>query len=105
MKGKNISNHSNSPYKVRYQVSNALFSFRIQPGIILQEFLDQILSWKNWEGQYMPEGLITGERLGLGPEVTLRVYSCYIDEFCGVIALVYPGNKEPLSVIDTSMTI
>ncbi len=105
VKGKNGSRGFDSPYKLRYQVSNALFPFRIQPGIILQEFPDQILSWKNWEGQYMPEGVITGERMGLGAEVILRLYSCYIDELCGVIALVYPGSTEPLSVIDISKTI
>ena len=102
IKGSSGLRSFSSPLKVRYQLSNALFPFRIQPGIVFQEFPDKILSWKNHENQYMPDGLIKGERFGLGMEENFQTYSCYADEFGGVIALVYPGNIEPSLVIDSS---
>ena len=104
-KGKGGLSGFGSPYKVRYQVSNVHFPFRIKPGTTVQDFPDEIVSWHCSQGKYLVEGAIGGERLGLEPGTSLRVYCFPIDEVGGVIALVYPGSREPGSIINPSRPI
>jgi Zn-dependent peptidase ImmA (M78 family) len=94
-----------SPYKVRYQVSNDRFPFRIKPDTTIQDFPDEILSWECPQGKYLIEGVIRSEHLGLEPGTSFRTYCSHIDVMGGIIALVYPGSKDPEYVIDTSKAI
>jgi hypothetical protein len=66
------------PYKVRYQIRNDQFPFLIPSGLRIEKFPDEIVDWKPWQGQYMPEGLVYLESIGLGQlgrEVALRSYT------------------------------
>ena len=102
---KNGTFRLDSPYKVRYQVSSDRFPFRIKPDTTVQNLPDEILSWECSQGKYLIEGVMRGEHLGLEPGTSLRVYCSPIDVEGGIIALVYPGNKDPEFVIDTSKAI
>ena len=80
------------PYKVRYQIRNDQFPFLIRSGLRFEKFPDELVDWKLWQGQYIPEGLVHGEHfvLGqLGREVALRSYTCLADAFEGILALVF----------------
>jgi hypothetical protein len=80
------------PYKVRYQIRNDQFPFLIRSGLRFEKFPDELVDWKLWQGQYIPEGLVHGEsiRLGqLGREVALRSYTCLADTFGGILALLF----------------
>ena len=87
-----------SQIKVRYQVSSASFPFRIQPGTAVP--LDSELLWRCSQDEYLAEGVIKGEHLGLEPGTSLWADCLPQDHIGTVIALVYPGNKAPQSVID-----
>ncbi|MBI2851957.1 MAG: ImmA/IrrE family metallo-endopeptidase [Chloroflexi bacterium] len=66
------------PYKVRYQIRNDQFPFLIPSGLRIEKFPDEIVDWKPWQGQYMPEGLVYLESIGpgqVGREVALRSYT------------------------------
>jgi len=66
------------PYKVRYQIRNDQFPFLIPSGLRIEKFPDEIVDWKLWQGQYMPEGLVSLESIGpgqVGREVALRSYT------------------------------
>ena len=80
------------PYKVRYQIRNDQFPFLIQSGLRFEKFPDELIDWKLWQGQYIPEGLVHGESFGLGQlgrEVSLRSYTCGADAFGGILALLF----------------
>ena len=80
------------PYKVRYQIRNDQFPFLIRSGLRFEKFPDELVDWKLWQGQYIPEGLVHGESIGLGKlgqEVTLRSYTCLADTFGGILALLF----------------
>ena len=82
----------NGPYKVRYQIRNDQFPFLIRSGQRFEKFPDELVGWKRWQGQYLPEGLVHGESLGLGQlgqEVSLRSYTCLPDTFGGKLALLF----------------
>ncbi len=91
------------PYKVRYQVSSTRFPFRIKPGTVVQQVLDERVRWVQGNTLLLPEGIIRGEHLGLEPGTvfttclypTLEIASVYL-------ALFYPGMIKPESVIDLS---
>jgi len=89
-----------SRLKLRYQVSNAYFSFRIKQGTDIP--LESELFWHCSQEELLTAGAITGEHLGLEPGTSLWIDCFPYDHIGTVMALVYPGNKEPLSVIDTS---
>lgn len=92
-----------SHLKLRYQVSNPRFPIRIKPGIDIP--LENELLWCCSEDEFLASGAINGEDLGLEPGICLWI-DCFPGDHAGtVMALVYPGNKEPLSVIDTSMAM
>lgn len=81
-----------SPYKVRYQISNDQFPFLIRSGLCFEKFPDEFLDWKLWQGQYITEGLVHGESIGLGEigrEVALRSYTGLTDTFGGILALLF----------------
>ncbi len=66
------------PYKVRYQIRNDQFPLLIPSGLRIEKFPDEIVDWKPWQGQYMPEGLVYLESIGSGQhgrEVALRSYT------------------------------
>jgi len=80
------------PYKVRYQIRNDQFPFLIRSGQLFEKFPDELVDWKLWQGQYIPEGLIRGESIGLGQlgrEVALRSYTCLVDALEGMLALLF----------------
>ena len=80
------------PYKVRYQIRNDQFPFLIQSGLRFEKFPDELIDWKLWQGQYIPEGLVHGESFGLGQlgrEVSLRSYTCGADAFGGILTLMF----------------
>ena len=89
-----------SHLKVRYQVSSASFPFRIKRGTEVP--LESELFWRCSQDEYLTAGVIKGEYLGLEPGIKLWVDCISHGHIGTVMALVYPGNKEPLSVIDTS---
>ena len=90
----------NSHLKVRYQVSSPNFPFRIEQGTDIP--LKAELFWRCSQDEFLTSGVIKGEDLGLEPGISLWI-DCFPNDPIGtVIALVCPGNKEPLSVIDTS---
>jgi hypothetical protein len=80
------------PYKVRYQICNDQFPFLIRSGLRFEKLPDELVDWKLWQGQYIPEGLVHGESIGLGQlgrEVALRSYTCLADTFGGILALLF----------------
>jgi len=89
-----------SHLKVRYQLSSASFPFRIKRGTDIP--LESELFWYCSQEEFLTAGIIKGEHLGLEPGTSLWI-DCFPSDHIGtVMALVYPGNKEPLFVIDTS---
>jgi len=81
-----------SPYKVRYQIRNDQFPFLIRSGLRFEKFPDELVDWKLWQGQNIPEGLVHGGSFGLGQlgqEVALRSYTCLADAFGGMLALLF----------------
>jgi len=89
---KKTSPAQHGPYKVRYQIRNDQFPFLIRSGQRFEKFPDELIAWKRWQGQYLPEGLVHGESLGLGQlgqEVVLRSYTCLPDTFGGILALLF----------------
>ena len=92
-----------SHLKVRYQVSSKEFPFRIKQATDIP--LDSELFWLCSQEEYLTSGVIKGEELGLEPGISFWV-DCFPHDHIGtVMALVYPGNKEPLSVVDTSKSV
>ena len=89
-----------SHLKVRYQVSSTSFPFRIKRGTEVP--LESELFWRCSQDEYLTAGVIKGEHLGLEPGIKLWIDCIPHGHIGTVMALVYPGNKEPLSVIDTS---
>ncbi len=89
-----------SHLRVRYQVSSANFPFRIKQGTDVP--LESELFWQCSQEEFLTSGVIKGENLGLEPGTSLWIDCFPYDHIGTVMALVYPGNKEPLSVIDTS---
>jgi len=86
------------PYRVRYQIRNDQFPFLIRSGLRFEKFPDELVDWKLWQGQYIPEGLVHGDSFGLGQlglEVALRSYTCLVDTLGGILALLFLAN--PLS--------
>jgi len=96
-------NMPDSHLKVHYQVSNASFPYRIKRGTDIAR--ESELLWRCSQEEYLTSGVTKGEHLGLEPGVHLWIDCVPYDHIGTVIALVYPGDKEPLSVIDTSKTI
>ncbi len=89
-----------SHLKVRYQVSSATFPFRIKRGTDVS--LENVLLWHCSQEEFLTAGVIKGDLLGLEAGIDLWI-DCFPYGHIGtVMALIYPGNKEPLSVIDTS---
>ena len=87
-----ISGIQNGPYKVRYQIRNDLFPFLIQSGQCFEKFPDELVDFRVWQSQLIPEGLVHGESLGLGylgREVDLRSFMCRADKFGGILALLF----------------
>jgi hypothetical protein len=85
------------PYKVRYQIRNDQFPFLIPSGLRIEKFPDEIVDWKPWQGQYMPEGLVYLESIGPGQhgrEVALRSYTYphRAGVLGGVLALLFPAK-------------
>lgn len=85
------------PYKVRYQIRNDQFPFLIPSGLRIEKFPDELVDWKPWQGQYIPEGLVYVESFGtgqLGREVALRSYTYphHADALGGVLALLFPAK-------------
>ncbi len=85
------------PYKVRYQIRNDHFPFLIPSGLRIEKFPDELVDWKPWQGQYIPEGLVHGGSFGLGQlgrEVALRSYTYphHADALGGVLALLFPAK-------------
>ena len=83
------------PYKVRYQIRNDQFPFLIRSGLRFENFPDELVDWKLWQGQYIPEGFVHGDSFGLGQlgrEVALRSYTCLVDTFGGILALLFLAN-------------
>lgn len=89
-----------SHLKVRYQVSNASFPFRIKRGTEVP--LESELFWYYSQEEFLTVGVIKGEHLGLEPGIRLGIDCIPHGHIGTVMALVYPRNKEPLSGIDTS---
>lgn len=81
-----------SHLRVRYQVSNAYFPFRIKPGTDIP--LSSYLFWRSSQDEYLTSGVVNGEDLGLEPGISLWV-DCLPNPIGTVMALLYPGNKEP----------
>jgi len=92
-----------SHLKVRYQVSSASFPFRIKRGTVVP--IESELLWHCSQEEFLTAGVIKGEHLGLEPEINLWIDCLPYDHIGTVIALVYPGNREPRSVIDPSKVI
>ncbi len=87
-----------SHLKVRYQVSSATFPFRIKRGTDVS--LENVLLWHCSQEEFLTAGVIKGDLLGLEAGIDLWI-DCFPYGHIGtVMALIYPGNKEPLSVID-----
>jgi hypothetical protein len=91
---------SEGPYKVRYQIRNDQFPFLLPSGLLIEKFPDELVGWKLWQGQRIPEGLVYVESVGsgqLGREVALRSYTYphRADALGGVLALLFLA--EPLT--------
>jgi hypothetical protein len=86
--------------KVRYQVSNDSFPFRIKKGTDVP--VESELLWRCSQEEYLTAGEIKPEHLGLETGTNLWIDCLPYDHIGTVMALVYLGNKEPSSVIDTS---
>jgi hypothetical protein len=87
-----------SPLRVRYQVSSASFPFRIKTGTAVPS--DSELLWRCSQDEYLTQGVIDGNHLGLKPDNKFWVDCLPYDHIGTVLALVYSGNIEPRSVID-----
>jgi hypothetical protein len=91
-----------SQLKVRYQVSSASFPFRIKTGTAVPS--DSELLWRCSQDEYLTQGVIDGNHLGLKPDNKFWIDCLPQDSIGTVLALLYPGDKEPRSVIDPSKT-
>jgi hypothetical protein len=87
-----------SPLKVRYQVGNVSFPFRINPGTVIP--LENELFWACSKDEYYTEGSLSGSDLGLKPGTSLWINCLPQNHVGGVLALVCPGNDPPQFVID-----
>ena len=89
-----------SQLKVRYQVSSISFPFRIKTGTVVPS--ESELLWRCSQDEYLAQGVIDGSHLGLSINNKLWIDCLPSDHIGTVLALVYPGDKEPRSVIDPS---
>ena len=88
-----------SHLRVRYQVSNSLFPYRIKQGTDIP--LSSDLFWRSSQDEYLTSGVVNGEDLGLEPGIIVWV-DCLPNPIGTVMALLYPGNKEPSMVFSLS---
>jgi hypothetical protein len=88
-----------SHLKVRYQVSNPLSPYRIKQGTDVHVSSD--LFWQSSQYEFLTSGVIKGEELGLEPGISLWI-DCLPNPIGTVMALLYPGNKEPSMVFSLS---
>jgi hypothetical protein len=91
-----------SQLRLRYQVSSTSFPFRIRRGTDIP--LESELFWHCSQDEYLTQGVIDGNHLGLKPGTRLWVDCLPQDHIGTVLALLHPGGGEPRYVIDPAKT-
>jgi hypothetical protein len=91
-----------SHLRVRYQVSNSCFPYRIKQGTDIP--LSNELFWLSSQDEFLTSGVIKSEDLGLEPGTNLWV-DCLPNPIGTVMALLYPGDREPSIIFRLSKAV